>query len=94
LLAFFRKKKPVHNNPIISSKRVIPGLKVWECDITTGDIIEAEIVVTPYFDSKGRARNNRKVQIKKNCIYEYAMNGENATRKFETRILKHLKTNG
>jgi len=94
LLAFFSKKKPVHNNPIISQKRVISGLKVWECDLATGDIIEAEIITTPYVDSKGRARNNRKVQIKKNCIYEYAMNGENATRKFENRLLKLLKNNG
>ena len=91
---FAKKKKAVSPNEVISSKRVIAGLKVWECDITTGDIIEAEIIVTPYIDSKGRARNNRKVVIKKNCIYEYAMNGENATRKFETRIIKHLKSNG
>lgn len=94
MLAFFSKKKPVSNNPIISQKRVMPGLKVWECDITTGDVIEAEVIVTPYVDSKGRSRKNHKVMIKKNCMYEYAMNGENATRKFETRILTHFNNNG
>lgn len=94
LVAFFSKKKPVHHNPIIAQKRVLPNMKVWECDIATGNIVEAEIMVTPYTDSKGRNRKNRRVMIKKNCIYEYAMNGENATRKFESRILKHLKPNG
>lgn len=91
-LQLFSKKKVVHNNPIVSKKRVIAGMKVWECDLITGSIVEAEISVTPYIDRKGRARNNRKVMVRKNCIYEYAINGENATRKFETRIIRYFKT--
>jgi len=78
--------------PIILQKRVIPGMKVWECDIATGDIREAEINVSSYVDAKGRFRRNRKVIIRKNCMYEYAMNGENAVRKFETRIIDFYKT--
>ena len=93
-LNLFRKKSPVvRNNPIISQKRVMANMKVWECDLVTGDIIEAEISITPYVDSKGKLRKNRKVMIRKNCIYEYAMNGENATRKFETRIVNSLQQN-
>jgi hypothetical protein len=92
-LNLFRKKKPVRNNLIVSRKRVIPGMKVWECDLATGEIVEAEISITPYVDSKGKCRKNRKVLIRKNCLYEYAINGENATRKFETRIVNSLQKN-
>ena len=69
------------------------GMKVWECDLATGDIVEAEISVTPYIDSKGKSRKNRKVMLRKNCLYEYAINGENATRKFETRIASLFQQN-
>lgn len=92
-LSLFRKKKPVRNNPIVSRKRVMAGLKVWECDLATGEILEAEISITPYIDSKGKSRKNRMVLIRKNCMYEYALNGENATRKFETRITSLLQKN-
>jgi hypothetical protein len=92
-LNLFCKKKPVRNNPIIARKRVMPGMKVWECDLATGEIVEAEISITPYVDSKGKSRKNRKVLIRKNCMYEYALNGENATRKFETRITSLLQKN-
>lgn len=88
---FRKKKRAVTKQPIVSQKRVIAGMKVWECDLATGDIVEAEISVTPYTDKNGRIRKNRKVMIRQNCMYEYAMNGENATRKFETRIKALLK---
>lgn len=91
-LNLFRKKVPlVRNHPIISQKRVMAGMKVWECDLVTGAIVEAEISITPYTDKNGRNRKNRKEMVRKNCIYEYAMNGKNATRKFETRIKSLLQ---
>lgn len=93
-LNLFRKKKPLaKRQSIISQKRVMAGMKVWECDLATGDIVEAEISVTPYIDSKGKSRKNRKVMLRKNCLYEYAINGENATRKFETRIASLFQQN-
>lgn len=93
-LNLFRNKKPLaKSQPIISQKRVMAGMKVWECDLATGEIVEAEISITPYIDSKGKSRKNRKVMIRKNCLYEYAINGENATRKFETRITTLLQRN-
>jgi hypothetical protein len=82
----FVKNKPVHDNLIITKKRVMKGLKVWEADLTTGDVVPAEMEITISFDVNGKSRRNRKVLIKKNCIYEYALNGENACRKLETRI--------
>jgi len=69
------------------------GMKVWECDLATGDIIEAEIKETRYVLSTGRIRKNYQVLIRENCMYEYAINGENATRKFETRITSLLQKN-
>ena len=91
-IIFSKKNKANPVQPIVSQKRVMAGMKVWECDITTGTIAEAEISVSSYVDSKGKSRKNRKVLIRKNCMYEYAMNGENATRKFEARILQLFKT--
>lgn len=88
----FAKKKPVHHNAIVSKKRVMNGLKVWEANLATGDVIPAEIETTTFFDANGRMRKNRKVLIRKNCIYEYALNGENACRKLELRIANIVKT--
>lgn len=87
----FPKKKPVNHNPIISKKRVMKGLKVWEADLITGDVVPAEMEITIAFDEKGKPRRNRKVLIRKNCIYEYALNGENAVRKLEFRISNIVK---
>lgn len=84
--SLFLKKKRIHTNPIVTKKRVMKGLKVWEADLTTGDVVPAEMEITISFDTNGKSRRNRKVLIKKNCIYEYALNGENACRKLETRI--------
>jgi hypothetical protein len=89
----FAKKKPVRNIPVISKKRVMKGLKVWEADLITGDVVQAEIETTFSFDAYGKKRTNRKVLIRKNCIYEYAMNGENAVRKLEARIANIVKAN-
>jgi hypothetical protein len=88
----FTSKKPVHKNPIVSKKRVMKGLKVWEGDLISGDVVEAEIEITFSFDANGKSRRNRKVLIRKNCIYEYALNGENACRKLELRIANIVKT--
>lgn len=87
----FTKKKPVNANPVISKKRVMKGLKVWEADLITGDVVPAEMEITIAFDENGKARRNRKVLIRKNCIYEYALNGENAVRKLELRIANIVK---
>lgn len=87
----FTKKKPVNHQTVISKKRVMKGLTVWEANLITGDVVPAEMEVTNSFDTNGRLRKNRKVLIRKNCIYEYAMNGENAVRKLEVRIAAIVK---
>lgn len=85
------KNKPLPVNPIIYKKRVMSGLQVWEADLITGDVVPAKMEITISFDEDGRERKNRKVLIRKNCIYEYAINGENAVRKLEKRIINILK---
>jgi len=87
----FAKKKPVSNNRIIFKKRVMKGLQVWEADLITGDVVQAQMEITISFDEAGHERKNRKVLIRENCIYEYAINGENAVRKLEKRIANILK---
>lgn len=88
--SLFSKKNHVHQHKVINKKRLLPNLKVWEADLITGDVVPAEIEVEITFDLKGKPRKNRKVLIRENCIYEYAMNGENAVRKLETRILNSI----
>lgn len=68
-----------------------PGLQLWECNIETGDIVEAEFEMVSGFDKRGNKCIKRKLVMKDKCLYEFAINGENATRKFEKRILEALK---
>ncbi len=67
------------------------GQKVWECNLKTGVIEEAEVLALPSKDRKGNPCIKREVVMKPNCIYEFAINGENATRKFENRIKESLE---
>lgn len=90
LSGFFGKSKKVNSDKkFVGSKRVPAGVIVWECDLSTGNIEKANVVDCSYVDRKGRRRIRREVALKKNCIYDYAINGENAVRKFEARILAY-----
>jgi hypothetical protein len=64
--------------------------KVWECNIETGSIHKAEVLAIPSFDRKGKPCIKRELVMKPNCLYEFALNGENAVRKFEQRILESV----
>lgn len=64
------------------------GMKLWECNLSTGDIVEADVVGVSYVDKKGNPFVKREVAMKPGCMYEFAINGENATKKFEKKILK------
>jgi hypothetical protein len=78
---------PVENTPDMKYL-VKAGMKLWECNITTGDIVEADVIGIPSYDKKGNPCIKREVVMKPGCLYEFALNGENATRKFEQKILK------
>lgn len=67
------------------------GFLLWECNLITGEITEAEFEMVPEIDRKGNICTKRKLMMKEKCLYEFAINGENAVRKFEKRILETLK---
>ena len=92
-LSFFRKKQTALEKTPYAKRIVKPGQLVWECDLKTGDVAKAEIVELPWIDLKGRERTIREVVMKKGCIYEIALNGDNAVRKFEQRIVAATKKN-
>lgn len=72
----------------IAQRFVKPNMKVWECNLITGQIKEAEMIkITRQNYFVGELTTNE-VVINKNCLYDLAINGVNATRKFEQRILK------
>lgn len=93
LFSFFRKKQTAIEKTPYAKRIVKPGQVVWECDLKTGDVVKAEIVELPWIDKKGRKRKVREVVMKKGCIYEIALNGDNAVRKFEQRIVAATKKN-
>lgn len=66
-----------------------PGMKVWECDLKTGDIVEAEIFEVERDNFFVGKLKSREVLMKPGCIYEVALNGQNAVKKFEKKIVKH-----
>lgn len=91
-ISSFYKKKAIAVKQPIASRIIKPGVIVWECDLISGDVRKADMIVKSSWDKKGRERKKREVIINKNCIYEFAIDGENAVRKFENRILAMAKT--
>ena len=87
---FFSKKVIATKKPIYR-KLVQPGMIAWELNQATGAVLKAEVVSMSWVDKKGRNRVRREVMVKENCLYEFAINGENAVRKFEARILNAVK---
>jgi hypothetical protein len=67
------------------------GCPLWECDLISGLIVEAEFEMIPAVDTYGILCVKRKLVMKDKCIYEFAINGANAVRKFEKRITETLK---
>lgn len=83
-ISSFYKKKAIAENQPIATRIIKPGVIVWECDLISGDVRKADVVV------KRRIGKNREVtfSINENCIYEFSLNGTTAVKKFENRILK------
>lgn len=90
--SFFRKKKAIAVKQPIATRIIKPGVVVWECDIVSGDVRKAQVKISSRFDNKGRERKKHEVIVNKNCIYEMAIDGDNAVRKFENRILAMAKS--
>lgn len=87
---FFNKIEA--NKYVPLARRILkPGQVCWECDLLSGNVTKAEVIEMPWTNSNGTQRVIREVVIKRNCIYELAINGDNAVRKFEKRIVELSK---
>lgn len=69
-----------------------PGMPLWQCNLQTGEIVKAVFEETHSVDFSGKKSVARKLIMNENCLYEFAMNGENATKKFEKRIVEFFNT--
>lgn len=75
------------NDPI-AKQYAKPNMKVWECNLVTGEVKEAVLEKKTRQNYFVGELTTNEVVINKNCLYDLAINGANATRKFEQRILK------
>lgn len=62
------------------------GYKIWEGDLTTGEVKEAQTVP----NEQGVPRELTTIAVKKNCMYVVAMNKTNAERKVIAKLEKRL----
>lgn len=76
--------QPVRRYPIHK------GMKVYKCDLNDPDYLVVEAEVKKIENEHGEVVSQQ-VVIEKGCIYELAINTENAVRKMEKRILQSLK---
>ena len=72
----------------IGSVRRLPGLKLYEYDLTTGEIREADVQTEATLKFDGPVGRTGKVDAKELCLYVQALNRENAARKFRDMIRK------
>lgn len=91
LCAFFNKSEKIAKQPV-ASRIISKGVLVWECELSSGDVRKATVKELLFVDKKGRTRKKREVVMLDGCIYDFAVNGENAVRKFENRILAAAKS--
>lgn len=73
------------------SSALMPGMKVWECNLITGDVVEADIIEVVRENYFVGTTTTKEVNMKPKCMYEVAINGQNAVRKFEKRIVELSK---
>lgn len=66
----------------IGAQRRLPGLTLYEYDLTTGEIREATIETEATLRLDGPVGRSGRVDAKELCLYVQALNIENARRKF------------
>ena len=70
----------------IGSVRRLPGLKLFEYDLTTGEVREADVQTEATLKLEGPVGRTGKVDARELCLYVQALNRENAARKFREMI--------
>lgn len=70
----------------IGAQRRLPGLTLYEYDLTTGEIREADVETEANLRLDGPVGRSGRVDAKELCLYVQALNIENARRKFRAMI--------
>lgn len=66
---------------MFGSQRRMPGLILFEYDLTTGELRRAPSRTEVQLQLDGRVRKNSRVDCRELCLYVQALNEENAMRK-------------
>ena len=66
---------------LIGSQRRIPGLILFEYDLTTGELRRASVKKELTLQIDGRVGSNNRVDTSELCLYIQALNQENVMRK-------------
>lgn len=77
----------------IGAQRRIPGLTLFEYDLTTGEIREASVETEATLRMNGPIGRSGRVDAKQLCLYVQALNIENARRKFRAMTLRKTVQN-
>jgi hypothetical protein len=89
------RKQEERQKQLLGSLRIRPGQKIWELDLVTKEIREAEYEKAPAnfatVVNGGVSPIRHQLIVRENCLYEVALNGNNARRKFLDRLYKHYK---
>lgn len=70
----------------IGSQRRIPGLILFQYDLTTGELQQAPMKKEIELTVDGRLNKNNKVEAGALCLYVQALNKENALRKVRSLL--------
>lgn len=74
---------------LIGTQKSIPGLTLYEYDLTTGDIKRAVLKKEMFLTVDGSVNTVKKAHTRDLCLYVQALNPNNAMKK----VLKLLKRN-
>ena len=70
----------------VGTVRRLPGLTLFEMDLTTGEIREADVETEATIRLDGPVGRTGKVDARSLCLYVQALNKENAARKFRAMM--------
>lgn len=78
---------------LLKRERVIPGCKLYECNLMTKEIIEANFTqnTCTLLSSSADVVKTKSLIVNRDCVYIQAINLSNATRKFEKKFQSLLK---
>lgn len=77
----------------VHSRNKIPGLQVFELDVTEQRINLVKPIATAVVGLDGQTVMKNRVQMRRNCIYCQALNLKNAERKFSQIIREEVGKN-